>query len=313
MSWPPKPRVLRGSQDLRDAVAGAPVLGGEEAAQYWRKSFDGDTRALGGLDGPPSVAAFGGGRAGPGPGVKLSAPRRNTLAVNDPSAPSAAAVPVANLPSSKPGDGPRGGGPTLSLFDAFQKKVYSYSVPLLSRLGWNAGKRRGHDVRHSPYHVTVHHTQGVMTMSEAETAAAVRGIQRYHMVGRAREGKEAFEDIGYHFLIDGSGRIVEGRHAEVLGAHAGESNDGNIGIALMGDFNKLQPTEAQIVSLRRLVSFWPSSTARIRCRRFPGGPPPLQPHRLPERTSSPSSGTAPTSTRDRPDRQAPRRDGRRLE
>ena len=143
----------------------------------------------------------------------------------------------------------------MSLFDAFQKKVYSYSVPLLSRLGWNAGKRRGHDVRHSPYHVTVHHTQGVMTMSEAETAAAVRGIQRYHMVGRAREGKEAFEDIGYHFLIDGSGRIVEGRHAEVLGAHAGESNDGNIGIALMGDFNKLQPTEAQIVSLRRLVSF----------------------------------------------------------
>ncbi len=244
-----------GSRDLRDAVAGAPVLGGEEAAQYWRKSFDGDSRALGGLDGPPAVAAYGGGRSGPGPGVKLSAPRKNTLSVNDPPAPLAAAVPNANLPATAPGDGPRGAGPTMALFDAFQKKVYSYSVPLLSRLGWNAGKRRGHDVAHSPYHVTVHHTQGVMTMSEADTAAAVRGIQRYHMVGRAREGKEAFEDIGYHFLIDGSGRIVEGRRAEVLGAHAGESNNGNIGIALMGNFNKIEPTREQITSLRRLVSF----------------------------------------------------------
>lgn len=244
-----------GGERLRDAVAGAPVAGGEASSQYWRRSFDGDDRNLGGLDGPPAVQVPGASGNSARAGVGLSAPKKNTLSVKAPPNPAILSVPDADLPAAAPGDGPRGGGPTMAAFDAFQKKVYSYAVPLLSRFGWNARKRNGRDVRHSPYHVTVHHTQGVMTFSEADTAAAVRGIQHYHMVGRAREGKEAFEDIGYHFLIDGSGRIIEGRHAEVLGAHAGESNDGNIGIALMGDFNKQDPTTEQTASLRRLVSF----------------------------------------------------------
>jgi hypothetical protein len=107
----------------------------------------------------------------------------------------------------------------------------------------------------TPTHVTVHHTEGHQTMSGDATAAAVRAIQQYHMVGRAAEGKKTFNDIGYHFLIDGAGRVVEGVPAERLGTHALGANDDNIGVALMGNFNRIHPTERQVESLTRLVAF----------------------------------------------------------
>ncbi len=147
-------------------------------------------------------------------------------------------------------------GSTLLGFASFQiAQKFPTVAPIMSRLGWRAAPRRGSNTAHSPYRVTVHHTQGKQPMNEAETARAVKNIQHYHMVGRAREGKEAFDDIGYHFLLAGDGRVVEGRRAEYLGAHAGGSNDDNIGVAMMGDFNKVQPTAAQLESLTRLVTY----------------------------------------------------------
>ena len=150
----------------------------------------------------------------------------------------------------------REAGEALLGFAKFQlEQKFPTVAPIMSRLGWRAAPRRGSNQTHNPYRVTVHHTQGHRAMNEAEAASSVRATQHYHMVGRAREGKEAFSDIGYHFLIAGDGRVVEGRRAEYLGAHAGGSNTGNIGVAMMGDFNKLKPTAAQIESLTRLVTF----------------------------------------------------------
>lgn len=150
----------------------------------------------------------------------------------------------------------REAGQTLLSFAKFQlEQKFPTVAPIMSRLGWRAAPRAGSNDGHDPYRVTVHHTQGARPMDEASTAAAVKGVQQYHMVGRGREGKDNFHDIGYHFLIAGDGRVIEGRRAEYLGAHAGGANSGNIGIAMMGDFNKLKPTNAQIESLTRLVTF----------------------------------------------------------
>lgn len=150
----------------------------------------------------------------------------------------------------------RGAGQTLLGFAQFQLEQKFPSVaPIMSRLGWNAAAAKAAPTGHSPYRVTVHHTQGAQPMNEAETAVAVKNIQHYHQVGRGREGKDTWSDIGYHFLIAGDGRVIEGRRAEYLGAHAGGANDGNIGVAMMGDFNKHKPTDAQVESLTRLVTF----------------------------------------------------------
>lgn len=150
----------------------------------------------------------------------------------------------------------REAGQTILGFAKFQlEQKFATVAPIMSRLGWRAAPRVGDNDAHAPYRVTVHHTQGAQPMNEADTAAAVKNIQHYHMVGRGREGKDNFHDIGYHFLIAGDGRVVEGRRAEYLGAHAGGANDGNIGVAMMGDFNKQRPTGAQLESLTRLVTF----------------------------------------------------------
>ncbi len=150
----------------------------------------------------------------------------------------------------------REAGQTLLGFAKFQlEQKFPTVAPIMSRLGWRATPSVDANEPHDPYLVTIHHTQGHQPMNEAQAAAAVKGVQRYHMVGRGREGMDNFSDIGYHFLIAGDGRVVEGRRAEYLGAHAGGANVGNIGIAMMGDFNKIKPTDAQIESLTRLVTF----------------------------------------------------------
>ena len=48
---------------------------------------------------------------------------------------------------------------------------------------------------------------------------------------------------------------MQGRPTNALGAHAKGANRGNIGIALMGNFEKQKPTRAQIGSLTRLVAY----------------------------------------------------------
>lgn len=150
----------------------------------------------------------------------------------------------------------REAGQTLLGFAKFQvEQKFPTVAPIMSRLGWHAAPRVGSNEAQSPYRVTVHHTQGHRAMTEAEAASDVKGTQHYHMVGRGQEGKDNFADIGYHFLIAGDGRVVEGRRAEYIGAHVKDGNDGNIGISMMGDFNKMKPSDAQVESLTRLVTY----------------------------------------------------------
>ncbi|MDE2491499.1 MAG: N-acetylmuramoyl-L-alanine amidase [Elusimicrobia bacterium] len=176
----------------------------------------------------------------------------------------------------------RGVGPVLAAFEGYQKALYATLAPIISRAAWHAARRRGVPVAMTPTHVTVHHTEGPQTMTEAATERAVRAIQYYHMVGRGQVGKDDWDDIGYHFLIDGAGRIVQGRPAETLGAHARGANENNIGVALMGNFDEIKPTPAQVGSLMRLVTF-----LAIKYRQDPERPGFLEGHQHYDPTSCP--------------------------
>lgn len=101
--------------------------------------------------------------------------------------------------------------------------------------------------------VTVHHSAEYAGLlrgrGAAETAHALQGIQRYHMQDKG------YGDIAYHFLIDPSGRVFEGRTLQWQGAHAGGSNNiGNIGVCLLGDFELEAPTGAALASLQSLLA-----------------------------------------------------------
>ena len=57
--------------------------------------------------------------------------------------------------------------------------------------------------------------------------AKVKEVCRWHI-------DRGWSDIGYHYLIDRDGTVVEGRPAERTGAHVKGHNTGTIGVALFG-------------------------------------------------------------------------------
>lgn len=105
--------------------------------------------------------------------------------------------------------------------------------PLIhTRKEWRAKPTRNPYVpMPSPWRITIHHTAGPQTMNLKDTLREVRFIQDFQQNGRG------WDDIGYHFLIDGAGNIIEGRPVNVVGSHVKGNNDGNIGIAMMGYFS----------------------------------------------------------------------------
>ncbi len=101
--------------------------------------------------------------------------------------------------------------------------------------------------------LTIHHSAeyaGLLRGKGAsESASAIQSIQGYHM------DEKGYGDIAYHFLVDPSGRVFEGRSLAWQGAHAGGTNNvRNIGVCLLGDFDREAPTRASLDALARLVA-----------------------------------------------------------
>ena len=107
--------------------------------------------------------------------------------------------------------------------------------------------------------LTVHHT---VIDDGGVPAAAVRAIYRYHTVDLG------WADIGYQLLIDKQGCIYEGRYSgtdpipvydgppvpgapprAVNGAHVLGFNVGNVGVALLGNFEQAEPAPDALRSL----------------------------------------------------------------
>jgi hypothetical protein len=72
-------------------------------------------------------------------------------------------------------------------------------------------------------------------------------IQRLHME------EKGFADVGYQFLINETGALFEGRALNVRGAHTFNFNYASIGICLIGNFEEIQPTAAQLGMLDLLL------------------------------------------------------------
>ncbi|MGH8975252.1 MAG: N-acetylmuramoyl-L-alanine amidase, partial [Acidimicrobiia bacterium] len=119
---------------------------------------------------------------------------------------------------------------------------------VVSRAAWGAdeGMRTGTPEFATPTKLVVHHT--VTPNDDPDPASTVRAIYAYHT------RQNGWNDIGYNFLVDASGRVYEGRYARpygpgetptgedpdgrgVIGAHARGFNVGSVGVALLGDFS----------------------------------------------------------------------------
>jgi len=137
------------------------------------------------------------------------------------------------------------------------------SPKIIPRRAWSANERiRRDDPDYAPALVDaiVHHTAGAGARTPSQSAAIVRGIQIYHVLGNG------WDDIGYNFLVDRFGQVFEGRwggiERNVIGAHAQGFNTGSVGIAVIGSYGGAGPSAAARNALSRLIA-WRLDVAHV--------------------------------------------------
>ncbi|NMN98620.1 N-acetylmuramoyl-L-alanine amidase [Antrihabitans stalactiti] len=107
---------------------------------------------------------------------------------------------------------------------------------------------------------TVHHTAGNNDYTKAESAEIVRAIYAYHA--------QTLDwcDIGYNALVDKYGQIFEGRAGgldkAVQGAHAGGFNENTVGVAMMGNYDEVEPTAATLNAIGSFIG-WRLKSANL--------------------------------------------------
>ncbi len=122
---------------------------------------------------------------------------------------------------------------------------------VVSRAEWSANPPIGAYIPHQPFRFAQHHTAGKRVATLADGIAEQQFIQDFHQNGRG------WQDIGYHFTIDDSGRIYEGVPPQFRGTHVGGNNTGNIGISYFGNYQLSAefPTQAALDALPKIWSY----------------------------------------------------------
>jgi hypothetical protein len=127
--------------------------------------------------------------------------------------------------------------------------------PVIARTGWAGARARP---AHRPEYGSVklafvHHTVTPNGYGPAHVPAILRSIFAYHVYVRG------FWDIAYNFVIDAYGRVWEARAGgidmAVLGAHAGGYNAESTGVAVLGSFMNVAPSQAAIAALQQLLAW----------------------------------------------------------
>lgn len=106
--------------------------------------------------------------------------------------------------------------------------------------------------------IVIHHTAYFVSGADKRLtgdASWRAAIQHARTAQSLHKNIRGWKDIGYHYMIDWEGRILEGRPLDLLGAHVEKHNTGSIGIVLMGDFTRQRRTDKQIASLRALLKW----------------------------------------------------------
>lgn len=132
---------------------------------------------------------------------------------------------------------------------------------VVTRAGWGADESlrcSETPMSDSVRALTIHHTAGSNNYTRAEAAAQMRGIYYYHAKTLG------WCDIGYNALVDKYGTIYEGRYGglaqAVQGAHAGGFNEDTWGIAMIGDYTLITPSDATVEAVGRLAG-WRAAVA----------------------------------------------------
>jgi len=115
-------------------------------------------------------------------------------------------------------------------------------------------------------YITLHHDGMSAFTSTSKTSAASRleTIRKSHL---RRDGGR-WGDIGYHFAIDPAGRLWQARPLTWQGAHVRAKNEGNIGVVVLGNFERQSVNRAQLAAvtstLQSLMNNYRVPVSRVR-------------------------------------------------
>ena len=123
------------------------------------------------------------------------------------------------------------------------------SMGAISRESWAKGKPIPLNMnRMLPTRfITIHHDGMTKFTSTSKNSAADRleTIRKSHL---RRDGGR-WGDIGYHFAIDPAGRLWQARPLNWQGAHVRAKNEGNIGIVVLGNYERQSVNRAQLAAI----------------------------------------------------------------
>ncbi len=102
--------------------------------------------------------------------------------------------------------------------------------------------------------ITVHHEGATVygSTDQGDAARRLASIRQSH-ISRATDGVY-WADIGYHYVIDPAGRVWEGRSLQHQGAHVHLQNENNLGVMVLGNFDKQSPSRAQTAALEAFLA-----------------------------------------------------------
>lgn len=96
----------------------------------------------------------------------------------------------------------------------------------------------------NPNKIIIHHS-----LTKDSRTVSWSAIRKFHKANK-------FDDIGYHFGIEnvrGHTEILFGRFPNVKGAHCRGYNTNSIGICVVGNFDKKQPSKEKWEALKKLI------------------------------------------------------------
>lgn len=88
--------------------------------------------------------------------------------------------------------------------------------------------------------IVVHHSASI-----GQTA---QDYARYHVLSKG------WAAIGYHFVIERNGTIIQANPLTAISNHTAGQNSRSIGICLSGDFTRQKPSYQQLNSLKKLIA-----------------------------------------------------------
>ncbi|MEE9404611.1 MAG: peptidoglycan recognition family protein [Algisphaera sp.] len=115
--------------------------------------------------------------------------------------------------------------------------------------------------------ITLHH-EGWRPVTFTDASSTYDRIEQIRQIHTRDRG---WSDIGYHYVIDRAGRVIEGRSATYQGAHVKQNNPHNLGVLVLGNFDRQQPSAKQLATLSRftkaLVTTYRVPTSKVRTHR----------------------------------------------